>query len=389
MLTAGTQIITATDTLSGITGSVSVTLAPVVMTTVYWTNRASGNWETPSNWSSGMVPGPDDDVIIDVPDNITITHDAGNDSVHSLTNNQNLVLTGGSSLIVTDTFSENGSLLVDAGSTLLANGTYTETGTLTILAGASFVAAGPFSNFSAGTLTAGTYNIGGRFQFPGAAISTNAATIVLDGPASQIVDESNNDALAYFASNDVAGSFTIQNGRNFSTAGDFHNSGSLAVLDGTSFTVNGAYTQTSGLNVLSNATLSATGLVDLQGGTLSGTGTLNASVRNGGVVQVGASSAAGLLTINGDYTQTALGGLIIELGGYNPGKDYDQLAVSGTATLDGTLKVTVINGFGVKPGDDFWILTYGSVSGKFASTTPDFLSPMYYSDHAEILVPRF
>lgn len=396
LVTAGTQTVTATDTESGITGSASVTVAPVSMSTDYWTNAAGGDWETASDWSNGAVPGPNDDVVIDLPGSITITHDTGSDSVHSLTDYQNLVIIGGSSLTVSDTFSENGSLLVDTGSSFLVNGTYTETGALTVLAGGSFVAAGSFSNFSGGTLTGGTYHIAGTFQFTGAAISTNAATIVLGGPASQIVDEANNDALASFASNDAAGSFTILNGRNFSTAGDFSNAGDLTIDAGSSFAVNGSYTQTDGITTLSDATLSASGLVDLLGGTLSGTGTINASVQNSGVIRVGSSSAGGLITINGDYTQTASGVLVIAIEddpelaamGLPTFDPNPELAISGLATLDGTLQVNVIDGL-VSPGDDFWILTYGSVSGAFANTTPDFLTPGYYADHAEILVPRF
>jgi hypothetical protein len=211
------------------------------------------------------------------------------------------------------------------------------------------------------------------------------------------VDEANNDALSPFASNDAAGSFTIQNGRNFSSAGDFSNAGATTIDAGSTFTVNGGYTQTGGITTLNDATLSASGLVDLQGGTLSGTGTINASVQNSGVIQVGSSSAGGLITIHGDYTQTGTGVLAIWIGddpnlaamGLPTFDPNPELAISGMATLDGTLKVGVINGLGVSPGDDFWILTYGSVSGAFANTTPDFLSPDYYSDHGEILVPRF
>ena len=33
--------------------------------TVTWTKPAGGDWDTPSNWSSGVVPGPNDDAIID------------------------------------------------------------------------------------------------------------------------------------------------------------------------------------------------------------------------------------------------------------------------------------------------------------------------------------
>jgi hypothetical protein len=43
--------------------------------TAFWTNPAGGDWNTPSNWSTGVVPGPNDDVLIDVPDGtVVITH---------------------------------------------------------------------------------------------------------------------------------------------------------------------------------------------------------------------------------------------------------------------------------------------------------------------------
>src|SRR5262249_26729699 len=62
--------------------------------TVTWINPAGGNWSTPANWSTGKLPGLFDDVI-NVPGNVTITHSAGQDMVHSLTCEDNLVLSGG------------------------------------------------------------------------------------------------------------------------------------------------------------------------------------------------------------------------------------------------------------------------------------------------------
>src|SRR5438876_11550193 len=57
----------------------------LVLSTISWISPDSGNWEIGSNWSGGAVPGASDDVIIDVPGNITVTHGTGSDSVHSLT----------------------------------------------------------------------------------------------------------------------------------------------------------------------------------------------------------------------------------------------------------------------------------------------------------------
>jgi hypothetical protein len=45
---------------------------------VFWVNPAGGDWNEPSNWSTGMLPGPADDVSIDVPSaEVTITHSTG------------------------------------------------------------------------------------------------------------------------------------------------------------------------------------------------------------------------------------------------------------------------------------------------------------------------
>jgi T5SS/PEP-CTERM-associated repeat protein len=65
------------------------------------------------------------------------------------------------------------------------------------------------------------------------------------------------------------------------------------------------------------------------------------------------------------------GTLDIEIGGSMPGSDYDQLnhnVGDGTAQLDGTLNVSLLNGFMPQAGDMFDILTAtGRINGTFAS----------------------
>ncbi len=68
----------------------------LVPSTVRWTNPAGGDWADATNWDSGNLPGPGDDVVIDVWGGATITHTAGQDSVHSLTSSNPLNLSGGS-----------------------------------------------------------------------------------------------------------------------------------------------------------------------------------------------------------------------------------------------------------------------------------------------------
>ncbi len=99
------------------------------------------------------------------------------------------------------------------------------------------------------------------------------------------------------------------------------------------------------------------------GGSLEGTGTIDGDLENGGTVSPGASP--GTLSVTGAYTQTASGGLEIELGGTVAGTGYDQLVVDGAAALDGTLVVSLIDGFTPAAGQVFTVLQYGSHTGAF------------------------
>ncbi len=60
---------------------------------------------------------------------------------------------------------------------------------------------------------------------------------------------------------------------------------------------------------------------------------------------------------------------LFEIGGATAGTQFDQINVSGLATLDGQLQVDLINGFRPTDGQVFNVLNYGSVSSAFASST--------------------
>src|SRR5262249_61618155 len=51
---------------------------------VRWINPNGGFWDDPNNWDTGAVPGPADDVAIDMPGNVSITYRSGNTTVRSL-----------------------------------------------------------------------------------------------------------------------------------------------------------------------------------------------------------------------------------------------------------------------------------------------------------------
>jgi hypothetical protein len=119
--------------------------------------------------------------------------------------------------------------------------------------------------------------------------------------------------------------------------------------------------------------------MDLNGGILRGHGTIEGEVRNnGGIFSPGHSP--GKITINGNYTQGANGTLNIEIAGTAPGTEYDQLRVNGTATLGGTLNVSLINGFHPAVGDVFQIIAPNSFAGAFATiNTTGFTATANYS----------
>jgi hypothetical protein len=100
---------------------------------------------------------------------------------------------------------------------------------------------------------------------------------------------------------------------------------------------------------------------------LTGSGTVSANVTNGGQVLPGGRGAAGTLTIDGSYTQTATGAVDIDIGGTTAGSQYDQLDVSGTTSLGGSLDVALINGFHPAVGNTFQVLSFGSSSGTFTA----------------------
>jgi hypothetical protein len=98
-------------------------------------------------------------------------------------------------------------------------------------------------------------------------------------------------------------------------------------------------------------------------GTLTGDGTVVADVMNGGMVAPGASP--GTLHITGDYVQTPKGELSIELA---TTAHYDHLAISNVASLDGTLIVSLLDGFTPATGDVFHIFAASiGIVGKFAA----------------------
>ncbi|MEY2562489.1 MAG: hypothetical protein QOH88_682 [Verrucomicrobiota bacterium] len=128
----------------------------------------------------------------------------------------------------------------------------------------------------------------------------------------------------------------------------------------------GNFTQESGTTSMNGGNLKFLNEAVFNGGSLVGSGTITGHIRNNGAIFAPGFSP-GKITIEGNYFQGANGVLNMEIGGTAPGTEYDQLKVNGTATLAGTLNITLINGFRPKVGDVFQLILPNAFAGSFAT----------------------
>ncbi len=168
-------------------------------------------------------------------------------------------------------------------------------------------------------------------------------------------------------------------------AANLNNSGTLEVEAGT-LQFQGSWSQTAGSTTVDGGTVLGATLLSIGGGTLAGTGTIQATVVpatvvNGGVTSPGGSPGTLTLGPGENYKQEPDGTLRIELGGHNPGTNYDQLVVGGNASLAGTLELLLIKGFVPQPGDQFQILTCASQTGAFSQINAPAVSGAVWVAH--------
>ena len=270
---------------------------------------------------------------------------------------------GGGTLAGTDPVTVSGLTTWTSG-TMTGSGTTTLAGDTTISGNNTVtVSAGRTLNTTATTTV--TLNPG-SIQGGGAGTTINNSGLWLDQSGSSGAILSWNGFLGPVSTFNNTGTYR-KTSLTGSSVGIVFNSSGTVDIQGGSLAFSGGYTQTAGETKLNGGALSSSTTLNIQGGTLSGTGTVTANVSNGGLVSPGASP--GILNITGTYTQTSTGALNIEIGGLTAGSQFDQLAISGLATLNGTLNISLINGFTPSPGDTFQIMTFASRSGGFSATT--------------------
>ena len=143
------------------------------------------------------------------------------------------------------------------------------------------------------------------------------------------------------------------------------NSGTIHVpadRDATAYLA-GTFTQTAGTLALDGDLVVDGGTVRVEGGAITGTGTLDGDLYNAGTVAPGDSP--GILTVTGDYVQAPAGTLSVEIASLDPG-DIDLLRVGGAAQIAGILKVQA-SGYVPVLDDLVTLIEAGAVSGSFST----------------------
>ena len=146
--------------------------------------------------------------------------------------------------------------------------------------------------------------------------------------------------------------------------GTFENSGRTSVSSGGTLTNEGYFLHRQ------NAVLGGSGSFDNSEGT--------ASMK--GVIEPGGSF--GTLTFTGDFVQSPTSRIAVEVGGYTPGDDFDQLAITGEAEFGGALSVALVDEFEPALGDSFPVITQSLRLREAGRDDLDFdcLSGLQFSD---------
>ncbi len=332
-----------------------------------WLGAVSDDWSDGNNWSLGLVPDANDDVVIVGGANApAIT--SGSFEVRSILGTGPLTVSGGrldvqsasslSSVIIT-----GGTLDFDAKATL---------GSVT-LSGGKLEADGldVYGTFdwSGGTLKGdGLGNLYGQTTLSGGDKELDRLTLRNHGTMTWSggdVDEAgggtfeNKGQLTVTASAAFDPDFTNTGSAVINTSGTaafgaVANTGTVT-LDGGRFDVS-SYTQTAGTLALSGGTLAGS-FKFLLGGTMTGGGTVEGSLTNSGAIIILGQGQT--LTVTNDYKQSGTGVLRVFV---NTAGADGRLVVGDRATLGGTLDLRVS---GPAVNSQTTVVSAGSRSGEF------------------------
>ncbi len=271
---------------------------PAVQATISWNIDGDGDWNVASNWSGGVVPGPNDDVVIDrgaANPTITISSPV---SVHSLDSHEHLVLDRSLTLATDSVIS--GAL--DLNDDLTFHGTLALGGNTQWNSG---IIAGDAALANSGTFTKANNNLSLRADF------NNSGTLNLAGGATEIF-------TGKTLTNQVGGTLNI--------TGAFSNSGSGPLVNAGLLNVTGDDDPDTGFTPRIVSTLNNTGTIHVLAGTLD---------------LVNAGTSSGILNVDTGATLAWTGGapFLLDTGTQIQGEGRYQ--VTGFADVDVAAGLTV------------------------------------------------
>jgi hypothetical protein len=226
---------------------------------------------------------------------------------------------------------------------------------------------GTLSGISPKDITAGrTLNTAGTLTWTGAGMTRMGTGAVIHNSGTWNVQTDaaiSNSLGGGLFDNQAAGTFQRSSGAatmNITT--DFSNAGAVRVQTGT-LQFSTSYTQTGGALSLEGGAVLASVPLQIQGGSLAGSGTVTGNVSLNGHLAPGLSP--GSLTITGTLSPTASSAFDVEIGGLTPATEHDRALLNSAVALAGTLNVSLVNGFVPADLNTFTILTFPSATGTF------------------------
>jgi len=216
-------------------------------------------------------------------------------------------------------------------------------------------------------LIAGDTNwTGGRIQGAGVFAVPQGGTMQIAGTSDKSLDAA---GIA------IAGNVTWSGGNIYLSGGApvvIYQGGTLlattdnalpAAADSSTIYVQGTFTKTSttggATTTGANVRIEPGGVLNLSSGNMA-----TGSLFNQGTINLGSKT---LLYLSGFYLQDNVGTLNLAIGGAPGTGEFGQLTASGTAGLNGTLGIYLVNNFAPTAGQVIPFVTYGSVNGDFTT----------------------
>ena len=351
---------------------------------IHWIAEFSSNWNSSSRWTVGQAPGEVHEVFIDPASSLTVTGPSDDVTV------KRLEIGGGAGIGTLDL--GFGVLTANQGTFIRSTGRLTGDGTLV---------GGVTNN---GEVKAENVTVLGVLANNGAITGSNTAfdkinATVLNGPNGEI-RVANNESMHLVGNNHTNnGRIRVLNGAlevdgaltNQSSGQIFLDQALVTFNDG--LNNNGQLSVTfGGASLFGDITIGDIGQVILSSNSNT---TFFDDVVNGGELRVSDGSVAtffgdvsgpgsytgtgtkfyealfspgsspGLVTDEGDTRFGAGATVAIEIAGLLQGGEYDHLDVAGLLGLDGTLVISLLDGFNPEAGDVFDLFDWGELLGTF------------------------